>query len=141
MRALFKAFFAGLIAMFVCNQGLLWILDRLDFAETNFWNMDDPFGMGVSVLGWLCIWGALWGLVLWLLIRNAEAAGYYIGALILAAVLMTAVALAIAPWLGVPLFGVSLPSLAVDAVVALVIANAAYGLGFAILMRLFHPPR
>lgn len=141
MFAFIKAFVAGLIAMLLFNQGLLYGLDRVALATTNSWSTQEWLGTDVPVVAWLALWGALWGLVIWFLVRHAEAAGYYIGAIILGAVLLTGVSLAIAPWLGSAAFGVALAGYSMHAITVLLGANAAYGLGFAILMRLFHPPR
>lgn len=141
MFAFIKAFFAGLIAMLGFNQGLLWLLDRAAVANTSSWSAQDLLGTGVPVIGWLALWGALWGLVIWLLVRRAEAAGYYVGAIILGGVMLTGVAAAISPWLDNAVFGVSLAGYPMNAVGVVLAANAAYGLGFALLMRLFHPPR
>ncbi|HET7315380.1 hypothetical protein [Salinisphaera sp.] len=141
MFAFIKAFVAGLIAMLGCNQGLLWLLDDADIANTTTWSTHGLVGTGLPVVAALALWGALWGLVIWPLVRNAEAAGYYVGAIILGAVLVTGVSLAIAPWVGGALFGVALAGYTKDMIGVALAANAAYGLGFAILMRLFHPPR
>lgn len=141
MFAFIKAFVAGLIAMLVCNQGLLWLLDRAAVANTASWSTQDLAVTGLPVVAWLALWGALWGLVIWLLVRRAQAAGYYVGAVILAGLLVTGVSLAIAPWLDGPVFGVPLAGYRKNAIVVVLGANAAYGLGFALLMRLLHPPR
>lgn len=141
MFAFIKAFVAGLIAMLTFNQGLLWLLDRAQIANTMSWRLQDLFGTAIPVVAWLALWGALWGLVIWSLVRRAEAAGYYVGAVILGAVLLTGVAVVVTPWLGGTVFGVSLLGYAMNAIGVMLAANAAYGLGFAVLMRLFHPPR
>lgn len=141
MFAFIKAFVAGIVAMLGFNQGLLWLIDRADIAETTVWSTRGLADTGLPVVGALVIWGALWGLVIWALIRSAEAAGYYVGALILGAVLVTGVSLAIAPWVNGALFGVPLAGYDTHAIGVVLAANAAYGLGLAILMRLLHPPR
>lgn len=141
MRAFIKAFIAGLIAMLVFNQGLLGLLEQAEVANTTYWSTRDLFVAGVPVLAWLALWGALWGLVIWWLVRSTEAAGYYVSTIILGAVLLTGVSLIITPWLDSAVFGVPLASYTMDTIVVVLGANAAYGLGFAILMRLFHPSR
>lgn len=141
MFAFIKAFVAGLIAMLGFNQGLLWLFDRLSIANTTSWSPQDLPGTGIPVVAWLALWGALWGLVVWSLVRRAEAAGYYVGAIILGGALLTGAAAAITPWLGGAVFGVSLTGYAMNAIGVVLAANAAYGLGFAVIMRLLHPPR
>ncbi|KEZ78118.1 hypothetical protein [Salinisphaera hydrothermalis] len=141
MFAFIKAFVAGLIAIVVFNQGALWLIDRAGFAQVATWSTQGLMHTDVPVIAWQALWGGLWGLVIWLLIRRAEAAGYYVGAIILGAVLLTGVALAVTPWLGMGLFGVLLVGYSMNAIGVALAANAAYGLGFALLMRLFHPPR
>lgn len=141
MFAFIKAFVAGVIAVLIFNQGALWLIDRAGFAQITTWSTHDLLSTGVPVIAWQALWGGLWGLVIWPLIRRAEAAGYYVGAIILGAVLLTGVALAVTPWLGVALFGVLLVGYSMNAIGVALAANAAYGLGFALLMHLFHPPR
>lgn len=141
MFAFIKAFVAGLIAMLGFNQGLLWALGRWTSANTTSWSTHDLWGSGVPIVAWLALWGALWGLVVWFLIRRAEAAGYYVGAIILGTVLLSGVVLAITSLVPSATFGVALDGYAMNKIGVLLAANAAYGFGFAVLMRLFHPPR
>ena len=97
MFAYIKALIAGLLSIIVFHQGLLWGLNQLDIVEATPWSLASVGGFGMPVLAWLCIWGAVWGVVLWPLIRNAQSAGYYVGAILLSAILPTLVAFSLVP--------------------------------------------
>lgn len=141
MFSFVKAFFAGLAAMLVFNQGALWLIDQTQWAHPEYWNMAPLWVPGFPVIAWLAIWGGLWGIVSWGLIRQAEAAGYYVGSVLMSGVLMTVVALLIALKVARPVFGVDLNDYAYDTIGVVLAANAAYGLGLAIFMRILHPYR
>lgn len=141
MFAFIKAFIAGFIAMLTFHQGLLWLLDRAQVIPATAWSMASAPLIGIPVVLALGLWGGLWGLVIWFLIRNAEAAGYYVGAIILAAILLSAVALTAVPLaLGTSvqalIGGFSLHRVGVEMAL-----NGCYGLGLAVFMRIMHPPR
>lgn len=141
MFAYIKALIAGLLSIIVFHQGLLWGLNQLDIVEATPWSLASVGGFGMPVLAWLCIWGAVWGVVLWPLIRNAQSAGYYVGAVLLSAILPTLVAFSLVPLAR----GVSIDSLLAGLTLARIgvamALNGAFGLGLALFMRVMHPPR
>lgn len=141
MRAYIKAFVAGVVAMLVANQAVLWGFDRLDVMQTIYWNTHDFMDTRVPVLAVLALWGAVWGLIIWSLIKSAQAAGYYVAAILFGAILLTGVSVALASWFGPGVFGVSLADYDMNAIAVVAGANAAYGLLFAIVMRVLHPLR
>lgn len=141
MFAYVKALVAGVVSMLAFHEGALWALDALGYVSAMPWHTEPATFFDVPGLVWLGAWGALWGLVLWALIRNAQAAGYYVGALILGAILVT-----LADLFGVPLLkghGTDgmMAGLALDHIVTAMILNGVFGLGLALIMRLLHPPR
>lgn len=141
MFAYIKAFIAGFVSTLVFHQGLLWGLDRLGYVSATAWNLSPVAPLGIPLVVSLAFWGALWGLVLWFLIRRAEAAGYYVGALILGAILPTAVALTLVPLarggdVESMMQGWTLHRIAIGMAL-----NGFFGLGVAVLMRFMHPPR
>lgn len=139
MLSFVKAFIAGLIAMLAFHQGGLWLLDWADVITTRFWDTRPLWETRVPMVAWLALWGGFWGPILWALTRNAEAAGYYVGALLVGAVLLTLVMLGLNVWLPADVFGVDLKVLDYETVGSVLAVNAAYGLGVAILMRVLHP--
>ena len=141
MFAYIKAFIAGFVSTLVFHQGLLWVFDNADLLNASVWNMAPVPPFGVPAVISLALFGGLWGILLWLLIRRALAAGYYVGALILGAIGPTLVYLFVVQWLkGQPfpeiIDGLSLPRVGIGLAL-----NGAWGLGVAILMRVMHPPR
>lgn len=127
-----KAFFAGFFATLVVHQGLytlFWLAGALanpPYALAPTW----PFGVP-AVLS-LAFWGGLWGIALWLFIRDSIARAYWLRALILGAIGPSAAAL----FLVFPLKGLAFaagwnPSIIAGAL----ILNGAWGLGVALAMR------
>lgn len=141
MFAYIKAFIAGFLSTLTFHQGLLWLLANAGLRQATVWNMTPVPPFGVPAVVSLAFWGGLWGVLLWLLIRRALAAGYYVGAFILGAIGPTLVYLFVVQWLK----GESMPAI-VDGLslagVGLGLAiNGAWGLGVAVFMRVMHPPR
>ena len=141
MFAYIKAFIAGFIAVLAFHQGLLWLFDHFDVMTASAWNLAPVGPFGVPIVVSLAFWGALWGLVLWLLIRRAESAGYYVGAAILGAILPTLLAFSLVPLAKGMSVDSLLASLTLPRIGLAMALNGAYGLGFALLMRVMHPPR
>ncbi|RJS91407.1 hypothetical protein [Salinisphaera sp. Q1T1-3] len=141
MFAYIKALIAGFLSVLTFHQGMLWGLDRLDYLQARAWDLSPvpPFEIP-AVISMAC-WGALWGVLLWLLIRRAEAAGYYVGAIILGAILPTAVALSIVPLVHGASLEDLVSGLSVNRVAIGMALNGSFGLGVAVFMRLMHPPR
>ena len=131
MKRWLLAFLAGFVATLVFHQGALWLLHlagmtpRMPYAMRHV----PPFGVP-SVIS-LAFWGGVWGIVMIAAISKARA--FYLVATIFGAVLPTLVAaFVIAPLRHMPLAGSPGKLLAVGLIV-----NAAWGLGTALLYRLF----
>lgn len=141
MFAIIKAFIAGFVATLTFHQGLLWALSQLQVLSTTVWRMDPVAPLGVASVISLALWGGLWGIVIWLLIRNALAAGYYVGAVILGATLPTLVALTLVPLARGGSVDAMVGGLTLDHAAIGLAVNGAFGLGVAVFMRIMHPPR
>lgn len=133
-----KAFVAGVLAILVFHQGALAGLHYLGETPVLAYAMTPGWLLGWPILVLWALWGGGWGIVLWALIRGTQAAGYYVGAIILAAVLPSAAYLFVLPPLrGLPLaYGWDQHFMA-----GVVLLQAIWGLGLALFMRVFRPPR
>ena len=80
-------------------------------------------------------------MLLWLLIRRALAAGYYVGAIILGAIGPTLVYLFIVQWLKGQTMTEIFDGLSMARVGVGLALNGCWGLGVAVIMRIMHPPR
>jgi hypothetical protein len=128
-----RAFLAGFLSTLVFHQGVLAILRGVGATTRRPWLMapTKPFGVP-SVLS-LALWGGLWGILLWRMIRGTSGARHGLLAVILGAVLPTAVALLVVlPLKGLPVGGGWKP----DIVVGALLLNGAWGAGVALFMRL-----
>ena len=135
-----KAFVAGFISVLVFHQAVVAALygagltPRAPFAMTP----TAPFGVPQVVSS--ALWGGVWGVVLWPLVRRlAPRIGTWAAAILLGAVGPTLVAwFVVAPLKGQPAAG----GWRVSAMAIGLVVNGAWGLGLAVLMRLaerYHP--
>lgn len=142
MFAIIKAFIAGFIAVLTFHQGLVWLLDFQGIIQATPWDMTPapPFALPAVVSA--ALFGGLWGILLWLLIRNAEAAGYYVGAVILGGVFLSLVALTLVIWLqnGHDVQAM-IDTWTLHRIGVVLAVNGAWGLGVAVFMRVMQPPR
>ena len=142
MFAFIKAFIAGFISTLTFHQGLLWLFGAAGVvAGATTWNMTPVPPFGVPSVISLAFWGGLWGMLLWLLIRRALAAGYYVGAIILGAIGPTLVYLFVVQWLKGQSMAEIFDHLSMARVGIGLALNGCWGLGVAVLMRIMHPPR
>ena len=126
-RAL-QAFVAGFLATLVFHQGLLAVLRAAGATDRAPWSMAPTPPFGVPAVLSLAFWGGLWGIVLWGLIRTRRGRAYWGAALLLGAVLPSAVALLVV----FPLKGLTWDG---SILVGALLLNAAWGLGVALAMR------
>ena len=128
-----KAFLAGFLSTLVFHQGVLAILHRAGATTRKPWVLTSTPPFGVPSVVSLAFWGGLWGILLWRMIRGASGARHWLLAVILGALLPTAVALfVVLPLKGQPVGGGWKPDLLVGAL----LLNGAWGAGVALLMRL-----
>lgn len=132
-----KAFAAGVLAMLIFHQGALAGLHYLGRTPVEAYVVAPGWLLGLPVLLLWSLWGGAWGIVLWGMIRGAEAAGYYVGAVILAAIVPSAVYLfAVMPLAGKPLAA----GWDVRFIAGVLLLHALWGLGTALFMRVFERP-
>lgn len=130
-----KAFLAGFFSTLVFHQGTLAILHAVGATPRAPFSMERTAPLGVPAVFSLSFWGGLWGIALWLVIsRFQDSAGYWLWALLLGAIAPSLVALfVVLPLKGQPVAGGGKPSLIVSALML----NGMWGIGVAVLMRLF----
>lgn len=132
-----KAFVAGVLAMLAFYQGALAGLHYLGQTSVSAYVMMPGWLLGLPVLLLWALWGGLWGVVLWGMVRGTEAAGYYVGAILLAAIIPSAVyLLVVMPLADKPLAN----GWDGHFIGGVVLLHALWGLGTALFMRLFKPP-
>ena len=131
MKKWLLAFLAGFVATLVFHQGALWLLHRAGMTPRAPFAMKavPPFNVP-SVIS-LAFWGGVWGIIMIAAIGKARA--FYLVATVFGAVLPTLVAaFVIAPLRHQPLSGNPGKLLAIGLII-----NGAWGLGTALLYRLF----
>jgi hypothetical protein len=133
IRAHLLAFAAGFVSTLVFHQGALAILHALGAPRKPFMTRPTwPFGIPEVIS--LALWGGVWGIALWLAIMRLHGATFWLAALAIGAIAPSIVALfVVMPLKGLPVAGGWDPKLMVGAL----ILNGAWGIGVALLMRLF----
>ena len=132
-----KAFIAGFLSTLIFHQGAFALFYYYGLSDSGPYDMTPVWPLAVPSVVSLAFWGGLWGIVIWGLIRNAEAAGYYVGAIILGAIGPTALSLfVIRPLEGLP-FAADWNT---QVIAGGLVLNGAWGLGVALLMRVMKPP-
>ena len=130
MRGL-KWFAAGALAVPLCHQMVLLMLNAAGFIDRAPFGMEPTRPFGVPTLISLSFWGGVWGVLLMLLIGRMHGAGFWVAAMLAGAIAPTLVA----AFIVAPLKGQPAGRSAKMAVVGLLV-NAAWGLGTAILARM-----
>jgi uncharacterized membrane protein len=131
MKKWLLAFLAGFVATLVFHQGALWLLHQAGMTPRTPFAMRPVPPFNVPSVISLAFWGGVWGIIMIALIGKTRA--FYFVATVFGAVLPTLVAaFVIAPLRHMPLTGSPGKLLAVGLIV-----NGAWGLGTAVLYRLF----
>ena len=125
------AFLAGFIAVLIFHQGVLGILHGLGVAPRPF-NLRPTAPLAVPAVISSAFWGGIWAIALALVLRGLSGSAYWLTALLFGALVLTAVALfVVAPLKGQPLL------LQPSHIMLGLAVNGAWGIGTAILFRLF----
>lgn len=131
MMKFLQAFLAGFLATLLFHQPALWVLKLIGLTERGPYALDPTQPFGVPAVISLAFWGGLWGVPLWLIIRNRSGAGLWVTAGLFGAIAPTLVAAFVAA----PLKGQPIPSGWSAAATGLLV-NAAWGLGTAAFLVL-----
>jgi hypothetical protein len=125
------AFLAGFIAVLIFHQGAVSILHALGAAPAPF-NFTPRAPLGVPAVVSAAFWGGVWAIALAFFVRRLSGLSYWLTALVFGALALTAVALfVVGPIKGQP------PQLQLSHVMVGFAVNGAWGVGTAILFRLF----
>jgi hypothetical protein len=125
------AFLAGFVATLACHQPVLWLLRLAGMTMRTPYILKPVPPFGVPSVISLAFWGGVWGIIMIATLGRAKM--FYLVATIFGAILPTLVAaFVIAPLRHIPLPGSPGKLLLVGLLV-----NAAWGLGTAVLYRLF----
>ena len=126
-------FLAGFIATLTFHQGTLAALHKAGLWPKPAFSMARTGPIHVPAVLSLAFWGGVWGILLWLLIRDQVGIQYWFSAILFGAVAPSAVALFVVfPAKGMPVAGGWKPQV----IGPVLVLNAAWGLGVALFMRL-----
>jgi hypothetical protein len=127
------AFAAGFVSTLTFHQGALAALHAAKLWPKPPYPMAPTAPFRVPAVISLAFWGGLWGLPLWLLVRDMAGPEYWIYATLFGAVAPSLVALFVVfPLKGLPLAG----GWKASVIVPVLILNGAWGLGAALVLWL-----
>lgn len=127
------AFAAGFISTLTFHQGTLFVLHKAGLWPKPPWPMTPTPPLRIPAVISLALWGGMWGILAWYLIRGMTGADYWIYATLFGAIAPSVVALFVVfPLKGMPVAGGWKPRV----IGAVLLLNGAWGLGVAVLMRL-----
>ena len=132
------AFAAGFLAVPLFHQIAFLLLYLAGVVPAPPYNMRPTAPLGVPSVVSASFWGGVWGVVFALVVpRFFRGAAYWVAAAVLGAVVLTLVYIFVA----VPLKGETLPASVGRIFVLGAILNAAWGIGWALLFKLFERAR
>ena len=130
-----QAFIAGFVSTLVFHQGVLALLYLAGAVPHAPYDLRAVPPLGLPAVISLAFWGGVWGAAIWSLLKRVGGAAYWVWAVVIGAIGPSAVALFIVyPLKGMPVAGGWDPKLLGTAL----LLNGTWGLGLALLMRLFH---
>jgi len=128
------AFIAGALAVPIFHQILFWVLHLAGIIPVPPFDMKPTRPFGVPALISISFWGGVWGVVFALTLpRWFHGAAYWVAALIAGGVALTLVYMFVV----VPLKSGHLPGAMGQLFVIGFLLNAAWGIGWALLLALF----
>ena len=126
-----NAFIAGFASTLIFHQGVLAMLYTVGLSVKPPFQTAETAPFKVPAVLSLAFWGGLWGIALWLLLRNMPMTQYFAVALVFGAIAPTFIALfVVLPLKGMPVAGGWDPKIIGTAL----LVNAAWGLGVALLL-------
>ncbi|HYI08943.1 MAG TPA: hypothetical protein VEK57_07710 [Thermoanaerobaculia bacterium] len=127
----FKWFVAGALAVPLCHQLALAVLNATGFIARAPFSMEATRPFGIPSVISLSFWGGLWGIILGLVLAKLRGPAYWAVAVIFGALAPSLVAgFVVAPLKGISVAGNS------RLLMTGLIVNAAWGLGTAAIERL-----
>lgn len=133
MRDWLKAFLAGFLSTLIFHQGTVAILHFAGYLPRVPFSLAPTVPFGAPQVISLAFWGGLWGIPLWLTIRDSRGMKYWRSALLFGAILPSLVAwFVVAPLKGLPVAGGWKPANILTAL----LLNGAWGVGVGLLMKL-----
>jgi hypothetical protein len=125
------AFLAGFLAVLIFHQGAVGILHAFGAASAPF-NLTPRAPFDVPAVVSAAFWGGIWAIALAFVVRRLTGLSYWLTALLFGALALTAVGLfVVGPIKGRP------PELQLSRLMIGCAVNGAWGIGAAILFRLF----
>jgi len=132
--SLVLAFVAGVLAVPIFHQILLWILHAAGIVPIAPFNMAPTKPLGLPDIVSISFWGGVWGVVFALTLpRWFSGAAYWIAALVAGGVVLTLVFMFVV-W---PLKIGGLPPDLIGLFIVGFLLNAAWGIGWALLLHWF----
>jgi len=126
------AFAAGFISTLTFHQGTLFVLHKAGLWPKPPYPMTPTEPLKIPAVISLALWGGVWGILAWCLIRGMGGPQYWTYATLFGAIGPSLVALFVVfPLKGLPLAGGWDPKV----IGAVLLLNGAWGLGVAVLMR------
>ncbi len=126
------AFSAGFISTLTFHQGTLFALHKAGLWPKPAFAMAPTEPLKIPAVISLALWGGVWGIGAWYLIRGMFGADYWIYATLFGAIGPSAVALFVVfPLKGLPMAGGWSPKV----ILPVLLLNGAWGLGVAVLTR------
>jgi hypothetical protein len=134
-----RGFVAGALGVLVFQFGLSAILYAAGLFPNQPYSMNPVPPFGVPQVVSFAFWGGLWGIVLALILRNAQSeAAYWLTAILFGGIIVSAVLLFIVfPLKGRPIAA----GWDVNALARIFTVHAVFGLGTAVFLRFLSKPR
>jgi hypothetical protein len=125
-------FIGGFLSVLLFHQGVLALLNHIDFIPFPAYSINPTKPFGVPQVWSLAFWGGIWGIMFSILAFQTYNARYWLTALLFGALAPTLVGLFIVmPLRGQPIAGGLQPNLIVTGLMV----NSAWGLGTALFLR------
>jgi len=132
-RRVVLSWVAGFLATLLFHQPALWILHQAGITPRSPYSMTPMPPFGVPSVISLAFWGGVWGIIMIPAIARIRSEGaYWLAAIAFGAILPTLVAVLVVA----PLKHMAVPHTTSNLVLGLTV-NGAWGLGTALLFRLF----
>ena len=128
-----KAFLAGAISVVTFHQGMFALLKLAGLTDRSPYSMQATEPFGVPQVLSLAFWGGLWGIVLFLIVRNVRTKARWWTLVMVIGTLATSLVawFVAAPIKGQPVAGGGDPT----AIAMALLVNGAWALGFGVLLR------